>query len=372
MSTTTPRNELPAALQRAVSDVFGLESFLIDAHQEGVVHMFGHLLVDADEAYEVISHRLEMLDYVALFREQDDRQIIIATPGRIPQEKPRVWLAGVLFVLTILATLYTGVTWAWDPTRTLWQNVLAGLPFSLGLMAILLAHEMGHYIAGRRLGVPITLPYFIPLPFLNPILGTMGAFIQMKAPPQNRRHLLAVGVAGPLAGLVVALPLLVLGLSLSQVEALPTVIPEGQVLFMEGNSLLYLLVKLAIFGQILPSNGLDVTIHPLAMAAWAGILVTGMNLVPAGTLDGGHVAYALLGKKASYLTWAMVGLVGLLGFIWPGWFLWALLIALLGRRHAIPLDDVTRLKPSQIALGIFVLIVFVLTFIPEPFRLLQP
>lgn len=371
MFEATPGIELSKALQQAVGDIFQVESIMLDPHRAGVVRLYGYFLVDTAEAYQVAQRRLDTLGYTPLFRTEEDRHSIEAIPGKLPTERPRLAIAVTLFVLTVLSTVYTGMNWSLETDRPLWQNLLSGLPFALTLMSILLAHEMGHYVVGRRLGVPITLPYFIPLPYLNPILGTMGAFIQMKAPPQNRRHLLAVGVAGPLAGLVVCIPLLIFGLLLSEVEPLPTIVPEGQVLIMEGNSILYVLLKFVLFGQFLPSGGLDVTIHPIALAAWAGLLVTGMNLVPAGTLDGGHVAYALLGERARHLTWAVIGALVLLGFLWSGWFLWAALIALLGRRHAVPLDDITRLEPKHIALAVFVLLIFILVFIPIPLRIIQ-
>jgi membrane-associated protease RseP (regulator of RpoE activity) len=274
----------------------------------------------------------------------------------------------------------------WQPERPLLENIISGLPFALTLIPILLAHELGHYIVSRRLGVPVTLPYFIPLP-ISP-LGTMGAFIQMKAPPQNRRHLLLVGVAGPLAGLVLAIPVLIIGLLLSQVE--PTAnYPIGM---LEGNSLLYALIKTAVFGYFVPNCGygaitfgelirtalrgcppgvgVDVFLHPMAYAGWAGLLVTGLNLIPAGTLDGGHVAYAVLGRQARHVTMALIVGLGLLGFLWNGWWLWAVLIAWLGRRPAVPLDDVTRLERWHVILAAVVMAIFILTFSPVPLAII--
>jgi len=275
---------------------------------------------------------------------------------------------------------------SWQEGRPWWENLLSGLPFAATLIPILLAHELGHYFVSRRLGVLVTLPYFIPMP-LSP-LGTMGAFIRMKAPPQNRRKLLLVGVAGPLAGLALAIPALIVGLSLSPV--LTPLTEPGSIL--EGNSVLYALLKTIIFGYFVPNCGygavslgellrtalrgcppgvgVDVILHPVAFAGWAGLMVTGLNLIPAGTLDGGHVAYALLGKQAQHLTWALIVGMLLLGFVWNGWWLWAALIALIGRRPAVPLDDVTRLERWQVGLAAAVLVIFLLTFAPVPMSII--
>jgi membrane-associated protease RseP (regulator of RpoE activity) len=385
-----------AALQRAVADLFALEAVLLDPHQVGAVHLYGHFLADSAEAYSIVSQRFRSLGYTPVFREEKGRQVITALPGQLPTSRPNLRLAGILLAVTVASTLFAGMEWR--AGRPLLENILSGLPFAVTLLAILLAHEMGHYLVSRRLGIPTTLPYFIPMP-ISP-LGTMGAFIQMKAPPQNRRHLLAVGLAGPVAGLIVALPLLIAGLSMAQTEKSidfcrriqQEVGPDQQGIYiMEGNSILYSLAKAARFGYFVPDcapgspktpldilsaavtgcppcTGEDVTIPAVAFAAWAGILVTGLNLIPAGTLDGGHVAYALLGKKARYLTWGLIGAMVLLGFLWTGWFLWAGLIALVGRRPAVPLDDVTRLKPWQVVVAGLVMVLFLLTFSPIPMQ----
>jgi membrane-associated protease RseP (regulator of RpoE activity) len=238
--------------------------------------------------------------------------------------------------------------------------LLAGLPFSLTLMSILLAHEMGHYIVGRRYNAPVSLPYFIPMPIVG-LFGTMGAVIVQRAPFEDRRSLFDIGVAGPLAGLVLALPLLVFGLATSKVGP----IPPGSL--MEGNSILYLGIKYLIFGRVLPGNGLDVSLNPVAWAAWGGLLITSLNLLPIGQLDGGHILYALLGKRAWSVAVGIVILMLAMGFLWSGWFLWAFLVLVFGLRHPAPLNDLTPMGFRRNLLGLGVLVLFVLMFTPIPF-----
>jgi membrane-associated protease RseP (regulator of RpoE activity) len=268
----------------------------------------------------------------------------------------------------------------------------------LSMMGILFAHEMGHYIACRIYKVPATLPFFIPAPLISP-LGTLGAFIMMRGIPKNKRILFDVGVAGPIAGLVVAIPVLFLGLSLSHLGPVDH-LPAGMSGFIEGNSLFYLFSKYLVFGKLLPTpasygglspalywmryfftgqpipfGGVDVQIHSVALAGWAGLLVTALNLVPVGTLDGGHVAYGLFGDKARRIFPIAIGvLIALMilpslltlsfGAFNFSWLLWVFILFWLGNVRAQPLDDITELDPSRRALGFFMLLVFVLLFTP--------
>ncbi len=267
------------------------------------------------------------------------------------------------------------------------RSLPKGVPFAISLLAILGTHEFAHYLAGRSHRTHVTLPYFIPFPF-SPF-GTMGAFIQLKEPPKNKRVLLDIGIAGPLAGLVVAIPVLLYGLSLSELQ--PITISSGQIFTLEGNSLLYLLAKFIMFGKLLPApvsygdlspllywiryfftsnplpiGGMDVIIHPVAWAGWAGLLVTALNLIPAGQLDGGHVMYVLLGKRVRML-WPVILLVLVaLGFVWSGWWLWAALIFFLGRIYAEPLDQITQLDPKRKAVAWLGILIFFLVFSPVP------
>jgi membrane-associated protease RseP (regulator of RpoE activity) len=200
-------------------------------------------------------------------------------------------------------------------------------------------------------------------------LGTMGAVIRLRSPIRNRKQLFDIGVAGPLAGLVVAIPLLLYGLSTSPVEPPPVRTPYLQ----EGNSLLYLGLKYLVHGRILPGGGLDVSMNAITYAAWIGLFVTCLNLLPLGQLDGGHIAYALFGRRAWWLARsAALGLL-VLGFTgWMGWFLWVILPFALGLQHPPPLNDHTPLDRRRKALGVLMILIFILVFTPVPFKVVYP
>ncbi len=322
---------------------------------EPAAELRGRLIVDANVAYERLAERYRVLGYVLLLRRDGDDDVAIAIPGSLPRTSGRPWVAVGLFLATVASVLWLGAMYEGVP-----GDLLAGWPFALSLLGILVAHEMGHYVVARWLKVPASLPYFIPMPF-SPF-GTMGAVIQTKAPTVNRRALLLLGASGPLAGLIVTLPVLFLGLSTSPVDF----VQPGSGSIQEGNSLLYAGMKLLVFGQVLPSGHMDVFVNSIAWAGWAGLLVTGLNLIPAGQLDGGHIAYALFGRHARWLTWGVVAGLLALSPLWEGWILWAALVLFLGRAHAVPLDDVTPLRDRDKLLAALCLLLFVLVFIPVP------
>jgi len=354
---------------------------------------------DSEAAYDQLAAALIPMHITPLFRLEEGRQTVVLVPGR-PQPKPSNPLVNLLlFILTLISVAFVGginsLTEVPDNLLLAIPALLwAGWPFAASLLAILGTHEFGHYLMGRFHGVHVTLPYFIPLPF--PPFGTMGAVINMKEQPKNRRHLLDIGLAGPLSGLIVAIPILILGLYLSRVEIIPTSVPRGMGLQLEGNSLLYLSLKYAVFGQLLPTpasfgglpewlywlryfftgqpyplGGLDVTLHPVALAGWGGILITALNLIPAGQLDGGHVLYVLLGRKhATRLLPFIIAFIALLGLFWPGWWLWVALIFFFGRAYAEPLDQITPLDDRRRWLAILAIVVFLLVFTPVPLNLI--
>ena len=356
---------------------------------------------DTVAAYDHLAEALRPLEVTPLFRKEKDSHVVILTQGVLRPKPSNSRVNLLLFVLTAISVFWAGTYYTlagnYDgPANPDFSALLpyfvksagGGAAFAVSLLAILLAHEFGHYLAGRYHKTYVTLPYFIPFP-LN--FGTLGAFIQLKEPPKNRRILLDIGIAGPIAGLVVAIPVVILGLSLSQVSAIPAHMPQGQILQIEGNSILYLLSKYLVFGKLLPEpgsygslppllywiryfftgqplplGGMDVMLHPVAWAGWAGLLVTALNLIPAGQLDGGHVLYVLLGKQATALLPAVLIGLALLGLVWPGWWLWAFLIFMLGRSHAEPLDQITALDPQRQAVAVLGLVIFILVFTPVP------
>ena len=392
--------EMAARLKPLVERVMQVSAFTYGRPEQGfAVRFSGRLYGDSMEAYDQLAAAFQPLDFTPLFRKSADSAApheILAAPGVIRPNPSNPLINLLMFVLTVLAMLLTGALYDYqgaDPAGLgdYLRLLPAGWPFAASLLGILLAHEFGHYIAARRSGTAVTLPYFLPFPFSQ--FGTLGAFIQLKAPPKNRRVLLDIGISGPLAGLAVAVPVLLVGLFLAHVEPIPAVIPAGTGYTFEGNSILYLGLKFLAFGKLLPApasfggesalwfwikylftglpaplGGSDVFLNQVAWAGWAGLLVTGLNLIPAGQLDGGHALYVLLGKRASRLIPVILGALILLGFVWQGWWLWAAIIFFIGRTHAEPLDQITELDPPRRGLAVLALVIFFLVFTPIPLR----
>lgn len=394
-----------------VSKIFRIDDVTAGDPREWIVRYRGQLLSeDTVAAYDQLADAVRGFNLTPLFRKSEDgRQVIFLVQSLpTPRMNTRVHINIILFILTIISMLLTGVEIPPSvvpadgsfPLAYLLLNILTGWPFALSMMGILFAHEMGHYVACRIYKVPATLPYFLPAPLISP-LGTFGAFIAMRGIPKNKRVLFDVGVAGPIAGLIVAIPVLFIGLSLSPLGAIQHS-PAGMSGFLEGNSIFYLLSKYMVFGQLLPApvstgglslvaywlryfltgspipfGGMDVQLHSVALAGWAGLLVTALNLVPVGTLDGGHVAYGLFGDKAQkifpFAIGALIALIVLpslftlsLDSLNYGWVLWVFILFWLGKVRAQPLDEITELDPPRRVLGYVMLIVFILLFTPIP------
>jgi membrane-associated protease RseP (regulator of RpoE activity) len=270
----------------------------------------------------------------------------------------------VLFVLTAISVFLTGalrVTLEPGRSPALVLNVGEGLKLAGALLSILMAHEMGHYLACRYYRVDATLPFFIPAPIINSLVGTLGALIRIRGPIPHRRALFDIGIAGPLAGFFVCLPVLWLGMA--ELQLVPGEPAPGGLLL--GEPLLFQWALLGLRGAI--PDGITPVLGPLGLAAWFGLLVTALNMIPVGQLDGGHVTYALLPGRAVLISRAgIVACLALLTFH-PFWLVWSLLLLVLGRRpHPPTLHDRAPLGPARVAIGIFGFLVFALCFTPSP------
>lgn len=311
-----------------------------------------------------------------LLREATGAEVRLAlfpeTKGLVQQpivvEKPKWRVHLLLFLLTLLTTtwagaLHAGVNLLQEPGR-----IAVGFPYSLGLMLILGAHELGHYFTARRHGIWVTPPYFIPAPFA---LGTFGAFIRIKSLSPDRRATFDVAVAGPLAGLVFAIPALLIGLRQSRMvieSASPEIVHTGMQI---GSSfLMAIMAKLALGASTL--EGHQLILHPLAFAGWLGLLVTALNLLPIGQLDGGHIAHAMFGARRGHAisVGGLMTLFALALFVWPGLMMWALVVWFIaGDRDAPPLNDVTPLNTGRRVLGWLVFVILAAILIPVPHAL---
>jgi membrane-associated protease RseP (regulator of RpoE activity) len=256
----------------------------------------------------------------------------------------------ILFVATACTTCYVNGPW-----------------YSAAIMTILLSHEMGHFVMCRKYRVESTLPFFLPVPF--PPFGTFGAVIKMRGIIPNKRALFDIGATGPLAGLVLAIPACVIGLSLSEVRAVTPV--EAAHSLGLGEPILFTLLAKIVVGTV--PEGLDIFLHPIAFAGWAGLFVTALNLLPIGQLDGGHIIYALLGKKSEIVyRLGVLSFCAIAIFYYPGWILFATLLLLFGFQHPAPADEFTGLDPKRKLLGVLIFVIFVVCFTPVPLRFEMP
>jgi len=261
-----------------------------------------------------------------------------------------------LFLATCVTTFLTG--WL---QNGYWQ---AGLWYGGAIIAILLAHEMGHYLMCRRYGIQATLPFFIPFPpFVNPF-GTLGAVIRMESVIPSRKALFDVAVAGPLAGLALTIPAIYFGIKMSTIIDLQATDMSSSISL--GESFLFAKLSQWAIGA-LPEHQ-DVLLHPLAYAGWAGLFVTALNLLPIGQLDGGHVIYALFGRRHTLIAGLTLAIFGVMAiFFYSGWILLLLLLLWFGHRHPPTLDD-RPIDRGRVLLGVITLILFALSFTPEPFQ----
>ncbi len=308
-----------------------------------------------EESFERVYSEFRDSEYLPLYRRSGDDLKLLVVRRKEAKERG---LKPAVHLLLIAATFVT-MTWA---GLVVWTSGSLGgsVLFAVSLMAILGLHETGHALTARRRGVKATLPFFIPMP--PPIFpfGTLGAVIFMNSPIKNRKNLLDVGIAGPLAGFIVSIPILLIGLYYSTGTSREAITGEH---FLLGPSLLFYLLARAFF------KGYEiVNLHPLAIAGWIGLFVTSLNLLPMGQLDGGHLVRGLMPRHYRKLYFGVAALLLLIGiFIWPGWLVWPLFVWVITRyEHPGPLDDVTELDARRKILAAIGLVMLVLSFAPAP------
>ena len=251
----------------------------------------------------------------------------------------------LLFIATFLTTYYVNGLW-----------------YSVTIMTILLSHELGHFFMCRKYHVVATMPFFLPLPF--PPFGTFGAVIKMKSLIPDKKALFDIAAAGPLMGLFFAIPAIIIGLILSDIRPVPS--DSSQYLGL-GEPILFSFLSKLVLGHL--PEGMDIFLHPVAFAGWAGLFVTALNLLPIGQLDGGHIMYALLGKKSSIVYRIGIFLFCVIAiFMYPGWMVFAILLLLFGFRHPEPKNEIIALDRRRKILGIILFIIFFISFTPVPLR----
>lgn len=271
----------------------------------------------------------------------------------------KISLNVILFLATVLTTVFAGAVLAEVNPFAQPHLLYRGLPFSITIMTILLSHELGHYLMSCRHKVDATLPYFIPAPTF---VGTFGAVIKINSNVPDRRALLDIGAAGPIIGFFFSIPALMIGFKLSQ----PVPGMGGGVNF--GSSLLLEFLARHYFSGI--PDGYAIHLHPIALAGWIGLLVTMMNLLPIGMMDGGHISYALFGRRHYFISRVMIALLLVMGVVgWFGWAVWGMLNILFGLRHPPPTYPEIPLDRKRKLIGVLAAIIFIVTFVPTPFSI---
>lgn len=373
-SDLTSEATLLPALQERIMPVLAVAGQ--QAHPAGFLFE-GKLRTNPQDALAQLTREFAPDNFTPLIEEGDRpgrvkvallRGIEQLAPTSTEAERPNWSVHVLLFVLTLATTtwagaLHAGVDLLREPAR-----FAVGLPYSLGLMLILGAHELGHYFAAKHHGIRVTPPYFIPVPFA---LGTFGAFIKLKSLSPNRRASFDVAVAGPLAGLVFAIPALLIGLKYSHVVPGSTASDMLHTGVQVGSSfLLAILTRISLGADTIAGHQL--MLHPLAFAGWLGLFVTALNLLPIGQLDGGHIASSLFGSRRGHLIslGALITLFALALFVWPGLMMWAWIVWFIaGTRDVPPLNDITPVNPTRRALAWFAFLLLAAIMIPVPHAL---
>jgi len=362
-------NDRVLALEDDLHDVFAIHE--VASRGGGQVVIFtGQFLRSPELVYSQITDSFRRLGYVPLLRQENGRDVLVAYPAPAAGARPRPMVNLVLFVLTVLCTLTAGTLQylvAADPAAVGLVPLLArvpanwvhGLPFTLALLGILGVHEFGHYFVARHYGLDVSLPYFIPFP-LNPFTGTLGAVIRIQSPFESRRELFDVGIAGPLAGLVVAVPVIMLGLTQAHLAR------AEDALF--NRPLLFQWLERLIAGPLPPGMGVDLESNALLMAGWWGLLITALNLLPVSQLDGGHIAYALFGRYHRQVAWSVFALAILATLMNPGYIVMVVLVFFLGIEHPPALNDLTPIGTPRKVLGLATLLGLATIVTLQPFR----
>lgn len=330
------------------------------SNMSGVI-IKGKLYEPIEQTIIEIKEYTKQYDYTPFFNKEGDYYTILLALLPKIYDRPKVWLNLLLFILTIFTTLLAGAFNSGANPFEKFSDILLGIPFSFSLMAILTCHELGHYFVSKKEGMVTTLPYFIPVPFH--FLGTFGAIIKMKSIVPSRKALLKVGMAGPICGFLVAFIISIIGITLSEVKVTAA---SGSYLKLGDSILFYLLGK--IIHPSIPADA-DIFLHPMAFAGWIGFLVTAMNLIPIGQLDGGHIAYSLLLKKQKILYIPVILLLIGFGILWQGWIIWGFLAFLLARKEPLLQDSVSPLAKKEKFYALLPLIILILTFVPQPFSI---
>ncbi len=324
-------------------------------------HLEFYFVVDNQERFErnfeALRLALKERNAVPMVRKSGAEYVLIVLKNP-PRRYMSIWVNVALLVATVLSTIWVGMGYyvAYYGSSGLWNDILGGLIyFSVPLLTILGCHEMGHYLAAKRHNVAASLPFFIPAPTM---LGTLGAFISIREPIPDRKALVDIGLSGPIVGFLVAIPVTIIGLILGAQNP-PHLDVESVNTYMVFNvPIIY-----EFLASIFPSSNF---VHPVTMAGWVGFIVTAINLFPIGQLDGGHAVRAILGDKAKYVSYGFAALLIGLGFLYPGWLFFGLIVVFLGLRHPPPLNEVVKLDAKHIAIALAALIIFAVTFVPIP------
>jgi membrane-associated protease RseP (regulator of RpoE activity) len=368
--------ELGTLLRNDVGEVMRVEGEDFTSNR---IEYHGRLIKPPAEAVALLQNRWESKGYVPYLREARGSDILAV--GRVAGTRRETgrWVNTVLLAFTIVTTTLAGCYQEGVDPFVQPHLIYRGIPFSATLLIILGGHELGHYVTARRCGMKASLPFFIPfIPLAFFPVGTLGAVISMRSPIPSRRALLSVGATGPFWGVALAIPAFAIGLRLSTVMSMT----GGGIAF--GDSLLTFMLSKIFSPPALP--GQVVVAHPVAFAGWFGLFVTALNLCPVGQLDGGHVAYALLGPRARTVGRAVLAILFGLGaismvaaargrnFSWPGWLMWVLIVTfvLRGTRHPPPLDNITPLTSKDRLIGWGALFLFVLVIPPAPLSIIEP